>query len=63
MIIVGILACASVKCIVDDPKTVCDGIIFVMDILSTNVTNTISMNMSANSDGKNETYKMGCCIL
>ena len=45
------------KSIVDDKKIVGDEIIYVMDILSTNVANTISTNMSANSEGKNFRYK------
>ena len=34
-----------------------------MDIVSTNMTNTIPTNMSTNSDGKKVRYKMDCYIL
>ena len=34
-----------------------------MDIVSTDMTNAIRTNMSANSDGKKKRYKMDCYIL
>ena len=51
------------KSIVDDSKIVCDEIIYVMYIVSTNVANTISANVSTNSDNKNVRYKIDCHIL
>ena len=41
----------------------CDEIISVMDIVSTETTNTIEINVSINSDDKNARYKINCYIL
>ena len=55
------------KSIVDNSVIVCDKIITVMDSISTNVTNTISViatsTVSINSDDKRVRYKMNCYIL
>ena len=54
--------CKNGKClksIVDDSKTVYDEIIYVMDIASTNITSTVSIN----SDDKKVRYKIDCYIL
>ena len=49
---------------VDDSVITCDEIIYVMDIISTNITNGISTNMtntiSTNFDSKKVRYKMDC---
>ena len=44
------------KSVTDDTKIVCDETRYFMDIVSTNVTNTIPTNVSRNSDGKKVIY-------
>ena len=75
-VIVGILAYAFcenskyLKHIVDDSMIARDEIVYVMNIVSTNManaiktimTNTISTNMSTNYDRKKVRYKMDCYI-
>ena len=51
------------KSIVDDSKIVSDEIIYVMDIVSTNVVNTISTNMPTNYNDKKVQDKIYCYIL
>ena len=51
------------KSIVDNSRIVCDEIIYVMDIVSTKMTNTIATNVPTNSDGEIVRYKMDCYIL
>ena len=46
------------KSIAADSKIVCNEIIYAMGIVSTNVANTISISVSANSDSKNVRYKI-----
>ena len=41
----------------------CDEIISVMDIVSTKITNTITSDLSVNSDDKRVRYKTDCYIL
>ena len=63
-IIVRILAHVGkyLKSIADTSVIACDKIIYVMDIASTNVANTIATNESTNSDGKKVRYKIDCYI-
>ena len=51
------------KSIVDDSKIVSNEIIYVMDIVSTNVVNTISTNMPTNYNDKKVQDKIYCYIL
>ena len=51
------------KSIVDDSNIVSDEIIYVMDIVSTNVVNTISTNIPTNHSDKKVQYKIYCYIL
>ena len=46
------------KSIGADSKIVCNELIYAMDIVSTNVANTMSIGVSANSDSKNVRYKI-----
>ena len=46
------------KSIRADSKIVCNELIYAMDIVSTNVANTMSIGVSANSDSKNVRYKI-----
>ena len=46
------------KSVVGDSQTVCGQIIYVMDIVSKNVANAISKNVSTNSDGKKLNKKL-----
>ena len=69
-IIVGTCICENVKYLksaVDDSKTVCDEIIYVMDNISINVTSTVSANVTSTMlskfDDKKVRYKMDCYIL
>ena len=43
-----------------DSKIVYDEIIYVIDIVSTKMTNTIATNISINSNDKKVRYKMSC---
>ena len=43
-----------------DSKIVYDEIIYVTDIVSTKMTNTIATNISINSNDKKVRYKMSC---
>ena len=65
-IIVGILAHVFLK-IVSIEKILLmiqkSCVMNVMDIVSTEMTNTIATNVSTNSDGKKVRYKMDCYIL
>ena len=65
-IIVGILAHVFLKIVSIEKillmiKKLC--VMNVMDIVSTEMTNTIATNVSTNSDGKKVRYKMDCYIL
>ena len=65
-IIVGILAHVFLKIVSIEKillmiQKLC--VMNVMDIVSTEMTNTIATNVSTNSDGKKVRYKMDCCIL
>ena len=60
---VKILDGEHLKSIADTLVIACDETIHVMDILSTNMTNTIPTNVSTNSDGKKVRFKMDCYIL
>ena len=51
------------KSIADASVIACDEIISVMDIVSTNMTNTIATNMTKNCHSKKEKYKFDCYIL
>ena len=43
-----------------DSKIVYDEIIYVIDIVSTKMTNTLATNISINSNDKKVRYKMSC---
>ena len=65
-IIVGILAHVFLKIVSIEKillmiQKLC--VMNVMDIVSTEMTNTIATNVSTNSDGKKVRYKMDCYIL
>ena len=65
-IIVGILAHVFLKMVSIEKvllmiQKLC--VMNVMDILSTKMTNTVTINVSTNSDGKKVRYKMDCYIL
>ena len=65
-IIVGILAHVFLKMVSIEKvllmiQKLC--VMNVMDIVSTEMTNTIATNVSTNSDGKKVRYKMDCYIL
>ena len=51
------------KSIADTSVITCDEIISVMDIVSTKITNTITSDLSVNSDDKRVRYKTDCYIL
>ena len=50
------------KRISDNLWNACDEIVYVMHIVSTNMTKTISTNASTSSDVKNVRYKTNCYI-
>ena len=65
-IIVGILAHVFLKMVSIEKvllmiQKLC--VMNVMDIVSTKMTNTVTINVSTNSDGKKVRYKMDCYIL
>ena len=65
-IIVGILAHVFLKIVSIEKillmiQKLC--VMNVMDIVSTKMTNTVTINVSTNSDGKKVRYKMDCYIL
>ena len=65
-IIVGILSHVFLKIVKNEKillmiQKLC--VMNVMDIVSTEMTNTIATNVSTNSDGKKVRYKMDCYIL
>ena len=51
------------KIIGDNSKIACDEIIYVINIVSTKMTNTIATNVSINSDDKKVRYKIDYYIL
>ena len=51
------------KCIAETWVTAFDEIIYVMDIVSTKITNTIATNMWINCHDKKVRYKLDCYIL
>ena len=53
----------NLKCIVDTSVTAYDEIIYVMDIVSIKMTNTIATNEWINCHDKQLRYKMDCYIL
>ena len=51
------------KSITDTSAIVCDENIFVIDIVSTKIANTIATDVPINSDDKKVRYKIDCYIL
>ena len=51
------------KRVIHDSKIVCNEIIYVMNVVSSNLSNTITTNLSTNSVAKKVIYKTDCYIL